>query len=263
MMAQAAAQNLQGAGAGGLRLALERLAAAPETFREQAAAAASGQASLPAVLLREIGETVLPRELTVVCGQETAAVLVAAQRRLAAVHMGTAPERGAGPDDPAAAARIFAGQLRALEEAAGGRGFAIRRRPCQAPDGAGSCPVEQLRKALEAPSRGGTLAAFRELAEAKAEAMVLCRGDEAPAESWGPEALLGRLQAACKAAAGRAGGGTAARLPEPKPECMLLPVSPQQSILAASAGGETLLLALSAEAATAVLEDWNSVFAAP
>lgn len=262
-MTDRAAHHLppQDSGGQALRQALARLAAAPAEIRGQARQAAAGQAPLAAALLREIGETVLPRELTVLCGRETAAVLIAAHRRLAGITLGsTAAASGAAPDDPAAAARLFAGRLRALETAVAGRGFSLRRRPCKVPEGAGSCTVQMLQDALAASAAGGPLEAFRVLAGAKAEAWMFCPQELQAPEAHGPEPLLQQLRAVRGAIAASAAPAASARLPGQRPECLLLPVSERRRIIAASAGGAWLLLALRAEAAAPVLDAWNRMF---
>ncbi|MEX0301349.1 MAG: hypothetical protein AB3N24_02890, partial [Leisingera sp.] len=230
-MADRAAHHLPLQGSSGRTLseALARLAATPAAIRGQASQAAAGREPLMAALLREISETVLPRELTVICGQQTAAVLLVAHRRLAGVCLDRPDDAGTGtgpaPDDPAAAARIFAGRLRALEAAAEAGGFTLRRRPCKTPQGAGSCTVQMLRDALAAEAAGGPLEAFRAIAEAKAEAWMFCSRKAQAPEAHGPENLLRQLDTVRGAIAPSAGPGVSARLPERRPECLLLPVS--------------------------------------
>lgn len=261
-MGDAAARELRmpnGTGQG-LHSALARLAAAPEADLQRANSTAAGQVPLTAALLQEIAETVLPREVTVLCGGKPVAVLFAAQRRLAGFTLGSAGNTGPGPDDPAAAVRIFARRLQTLQNAAGGGGFRIRRRPCKAPEGAGSCTVQQLNAALAGLSQHGPLEAFRNMAEAKALAWSYCGATGQPLETWGPEDLLSQLDAVRTAAAGAAGHKASLRLPEQKPDCILLPVSGQVSVIAASSGGASLIIAVPAAAAAALLAEWQSLF---
>ena len=118
----------------------------------------------------------------------------------------------------------------------------------------------RTRYALAAAAAGGPLEAFRALAGAKAEAWMFCPQEPQAPEAHGPEPLLQQLRAVRGAIAASAAPAASARLPGQRPECLLLPVSERRRIIAASAGGAWLLLALRAEAAAPVLDAWNRMF---
>lgn len=238
-----------------LRQALARLT------EPAGAGPAAGQESLSAAVLREISETVLPRQLTLVIGQQPAASLTLAQRRLAGFSLAAAADSSPAAEDPAAAAQLFAARLRRLEAAAEaqGRGFRFRRRPCAAPQGAGSCSARMLEAALSAAGHG-PLDRFRAQAADQAAAWLYCPRGSGSAETAGPAPLLAQLEAVRSALTARAARPASARVPVPKPDCLLLPVSPQQHILAASDGGALLLLALPPAAARAQAAAWSGLY---
>lgn len=242
-----------------LHQALRQLAQPVQALTARAQRAAAGQEPLQDALLREIGETVLPREITLCIGQTPAAVLTAAHRRLAGLSLGGTAEAGDAPEDPAAAARLFAARLNRLEAAAAGTGVTFRRRPCAAPQDAGSCTTAQLQEALAAAGRS-PLSSFRSAAAPQALAWIHCGpGGQAP-DTGGPEPLLNQLQAVRSTFAASAARPGSARMPARKPDCLLLPVSPDVRILAASHEEELLLLALPPAAVPGLIETWNSLF---
>ncbi|CUH99539.1 hypothetical protein [Leisingera aquaemixtae] len=242
-----------------LHQALRQLAQPVQALTAQAQRAAAGQEPLLPALLREIGETVLPREITLCIGQTPAAVLTAAHRRLAGLSLGGTAEAGAAPEDPAAAARLFAARLRRLEAQAASAGITFRRRPCAAPQGAGSCTAAQLQEALAAASRS-PLGTLRSAAAAQALAWIHCpAGAQAPV-SGGPAPLLQQLQAVRSAFAASAARPGSARMPAHRPDCLLLPVSPNLRILAAAHEDELLLLALPPGAVPGLIETWDALF---
>lgn len=244
---------------GALHQALRQLAQPVQALTARAQRVAAGQEQLLDALLREIGETVLPREITLCIGQTPAAILTAAHRRLASLSLGGTAEAGAGPEDPAAAARLFAARLNRLGAAAAGAGVTFRRRPCAAPQGAGSCTAAQLQEALAAASRS-PLRSFRSAAAPQAMAWIHCSpGGQAP-DTSGPEPLLNQLQAVRSTFAASTARPGSARVPARKPECLLLPVSPEVRILAAWHEDELLLLALPPETVPGMIETWNSLF---
>ncbi len=243
-----------------LHEALIRLADTPTAIRARVQQAAAGKEPLAAAVLREISETVLPRELTICVRQQSAAVLTIAQRRLTGLTLG----RSAGPtdetEDPDAAARIFAARLRTLDAAANGAGFTIKRRPCKATDGAGSCTAKMLSDAMGAAESSSPLDRFHARATPQAEAWISCGRGGNLSGSGGPEDLLCQLEAVRTVLAAKGACPSTARMPAPKPECMLLPVSPQRHIVVASVCGEQLLLTLRADAAEAALGIWAELF---
>ncbi|UWQ74274.1 hypothetical protein [Leisingera sp. M658] len=262
MMADAAAHLLpQPAGAGGaLQQALNRLAETPAAIRARVQQAAAGQEPLAVAVLREISETVLPRELTICVGQQSAAVLTIAQRRLTGLTLCRSADPADGAEDPDAAARIFAARLRTLDAVANGAGFTIKRRPCKATEGAGSCTAKMLSDAMGATGNSSPLDRFHARATPQAEAWMSCGRGGNLSGSGGPEELLCQLDAVRTVLAAQGAFPSAARMPAPKLECLLLPVSPQRCIIVVSVCGEQLLLTLRADAADAVLRMWTEIF---
>ncbi|OBY24876.1 hypothetical protein [Leisingera sp. JC1] len=240
-------------GASVLHQALVRLA-------QPACDAASGTGdSLTAAVLREIRETVLPREITLCINSRAAATLTVAQRRIAGLSLPDSAEPSSAADDPEAAAQLFAARLQRLQTGSKGGGFSFRRRPCPAPQGTGTCSAETLAATLAAAS-GGRLDQFRTRALPQAAAWLHCPQDSGQMRGGGPEALRTRLEAVRQTLASKAARPASARMPVPKPDCLLLPVSPQLHILAASDGGALLLLALPPEAARAQAAAWAGIY---
>ncbi|NVK12798.1 MAG: hypothetical protein HWE35_01335 [Rhodobacteraceae bacterium] len=250
------AQQIPQAGAGtasALQQALVRLA-------QPVRAAPSGSAdSLTDAVLREIRETVLPREITLCISGRAAATLTVAQRRIAGFTLQDSADPSSAAEDPEAAAQLFAARLLVLQ--AGGKSgkFSFRRRPCPAPQGAGTCSAGTLAAAVAAAS-GGRLDQFRARALPQAAAWLHCPAGSTQMRGDGPEALLARLDAVRQTLASKASRPASARMPVPKPDCLLLPVSPQLHILAASDGGALLLLALPPEAARTQAAAWASLY---
>lgn len=262
MMADAAAYLLPhpAGAAGALQQALNRLAETPTAIRAGMQQAAAGQEPLAVTVLREISETVLPRELTICVGQQPAAVLTVAQRRLTGLTLGRSADPADGAEDPDTAARIFAARLRTLDAVAGGAGFTIKRRPCKATEGAGSCTAKMLSDAMGAAESSSPLDRFHARATPQAEAWISCGRGGNLSGSGGPEELLCQLEAVHTVLAAKGACPSTARMPASKPECLLLPVSPQGCIIVVSACGEQLLLALRAGAADTMLRVWTEMF---
>ncbi|WP_052272514.1 hypothetical protein [Leisingera sp. ANG-M7] len=237
----------------GLHQALVRLA------QPARAAASSTGDSLTAAVLREIRETVLPREITLCIKGRAAATLTVAQRRIAGLSLPDSADPSSVAEDPETAAQIFATRLRQLKAASKSGDFSFRRRPCPAPQGTGTCSVGTLAAALAAAS-GGRLDHFRARALPQAAAWLHCPQGGGQIRGDGPEALLTRLDAVRQTLASRAARPASARMPVPKPDCLLLPVSPQLHVLAASDGGALLLLALPPEAARAQAAAWAGIY---
>lgn len=242
-----------------LHQALRQLAQPVQALTARTQHAAAGREPLLPAVLREIGETMLPREITLCIGQTPAAILIAAHRRLAGLTLKGTAEAGAAPEDPAAAARLFAARLSRLEAEAAGAGFSLRRRPCKAPEGAGSCTPEMLKEALAAPARN-PLSSIRAAAAEHALAWIHCGPSGQAPDTGGPPPLLNQLQAVRSAYAASAARPGSARMPARKPGCTLLPVSPEIRILAAAHEEELLLLALPPEAVPGLIETWNALF---
>ncbi|MFY0312565.1 hypothetical protein ACFMBG_22025 [Leisingera sp. D0M16] len=239
--------------------ALRRLAEPVQALPARTQHAATGGQPLIDALLREISETVLPREITLSIGQTPAAVLTAAHRRLAGLTLGGTAEAGAAPEDPAAAAELFAARLRRLEVEAAGAGFSLGRRPCKAPEGAGSCTPEMLQEALAAPARS-PLSSFRAAAADQALAWIHCGPGRQTPVTGGPAPLLDQLQAVRSTFTASATRPGSAKIPARKPDCLLLPVSSEIRILVASHEDELLFLALPPKAVPGLIETWNSLF---
>jgi hypothetical protein len=263
-MAEAAAHPFPAPRSGStvLHRALAQLVESPVDLRNRVQQAATGRASVIEALLHEIDTTVLPRELTVMCGDKPAAVLVAANRRLAGITLGRTADTGASADEPAVAARIFADRLRQLEAKAGSTGFTLRRRACEVPQGAGSCTVRTLSEALCGPQLS-QLEEFRSEAVKRALTWISSSQDGQAVGADGSEELLERLDAVKCLLPAAAVQGNASRLRGQKPECLLLPLSRDVQIIAAISSNDWLLLALPAAEVSAVLSDWNNAFGAP
>ncbi|OED50720.1 hypothetical protein AB838_00910 [Rhodobacteraceae bacterium (ex Bugula neritina AB1)] len=286
MMAKPARQSAGAALPGPLLQALIRLAqpagASPGTGTDTATdpdtdtGEGTGTGSFQAAVLREISETILPREITLCIGGRRAAVLTVAQRRLAGLSLNSAADEPAAAEDPAAAAQLFASHLLRLEAQADGQlvGQAItfRRRPCAAPQDAGSCSAETLAAALTAATGSTQLDRFRaqvaaleasqacERASIRASATLYCPSGGGQPQASGPEALLSQLDAVRQALMSKAARPASARMPAPKPECLLLPAGPQLQILAATDCGALLLMALPPEAARALAASWSHLY---
>jgi hypothetical protein len=241
-------------GASVLHQALVRLA-------QPACDAASGTSdSLTAAVLREIRETVLPREITLRINDRAAASLTVAQRRIADLSLRDSADPSSAAEDPETAAQVFAARLQLLQAGSKGGDFSFRRRPCPAPQGTGTCSAGTLAAALAAASGSGRLDHFRNQALPQAAAWLHCPQGSGQMRGEGPEVLLTRLDAVRQALASKAARPASARMPVPKPDCLLLPVSPQLHILAASDGGALLLLALPPEAARAQAAAWAGIY---
>ncbi|NSY41448.1 hypothetical protein [Leisingera sp. ANG59] len=255
-MAKSAQQTPQaGTGAASsLHQALIRLA-------QPSRAAPSGtDDSLSAAVLREIRETVLPREITLCISGRAAATLTVAQRRIAGLSLRDSADPSSAAENPETAAQLFAARLQQLQAGSRGQDFSFRRRPSAAPQGAGTCSAGTLAAALAAASGSGRLDHFRAQAQPQAAAWLHCPQDSGQMRGDGPEALLIRLDAVRQTLASRAARPASARMPVPKPDCLLLPVTPQLHILAASDEGALLLLALPPEAARAQAAAWQSLY---
>ncbi|MDC0659396.1 hypothetical protein N6L27_15455 [Leisingera sp. SS27] len=227
---------------------------------EPARAALSGTAdSLTDAVLREIRETMLPREITLCISGRAAATLTVAQRRIAGFTLQDSADPSSAAEDPETAAQLFAARLQLLQ--AGGKEgkISFRRRPCAAPQGAGTCSAGTLAAALAAAS-GSRLDHFRARALPQATAWLFCPRSTKEMQGDGPETLLTQLDAVRRALASKAARPASARMPVPKPDCLLLPVTPQLHILAASDGGGLLLLALPPEAARTQAAAWAGLY---
>ena len=239
--------------------AMFRLAAPAQAVHDGAKQAEEGQLPLVSVLLREIGETILPRELTVSAGKEAVAVLTVAQRRLAGVALASQQASGENADDPAAAARLYASRLRVLEAEIGDGGFSLLRCPCKSPEGAGNCTAEMLAEALGSATQC-PLKRFQAFAEARVSALLSCGEDGQVYDAKGPDYLLRKLSAVQAGVAARTGKSASLRMPERRPECLLLRLPSELCIINAAVGGNSLLLALAPDEVAPVLEAWKQVF---
>ncbi|MBY6141245.1 hypothetical protein KUV26_17540 [Leisingera daeponensis] len=215
--------------------------------------------TLSAAVLREISETVLPREITLCIGDRPAAVLTVAQRRLAGLSLGGAAAGTAAAENPKTAAQLFAAGLRRLESEGLGQEVSFRRRPCAAPQGASSCSVRRLAEALTAAG-GGRLDHFRAQAAPQAAAWLHCPRNGGQAQGNGPAELRTRLDAVRQALTAKSTRPASARMPVPKPDCLLLPVTPQLHILTASDSGALLLLALPPDEARTQAAVWRGIY---
>ncbi|KIC15788.1 hypothetical protein [Leisingera sp. ANG-DT] len=242
------------AAASALQQALVRLAQPGGT------AGAEATDSLGAAVLREIRDTVLPREIILYIRQQPAAVLTVVHRRLAGIRLNGCTDPSTAAEDPEAAAQLFAARLRQLDAQARDQAFSFRRRPCAVPQGAGSCTAGTLAAALTAGGSSSRLDKFRAQAEVQAVAWLHCPRHSAQTQAGGSDALLTRLDAVRKALTSKSARPASARMPVPKPDCLLLPVTPQLHILAASDGGALLLLALPPEAARTLMAIWCSLY---
>lgn len=240
--------------------ALRRLSVSPEDIRARALRAAEGREALAEVLLQEIDETVLPRELTISAGGARVAVLTVAHRRLAGVALHGKPDSASEADDPQMAAALFAGRLQRLQTEMPSGGFTILRRSCKGPAGAGSCTAQMLRDALSAVPEDSRLDRFRAAVQAHARAWIFGPAAGGAAQTGGAEEVLMQLGAARAALA--AGLQRTRRPPafQPKPECIVLPLSPGARVIAATDAGRFLLLACSASEAGDLLGKWQQVY---
>lgn len=261
-MVQPAVQDLQAAAlpASELEQAVRRLSLSCEDIRARARRAAEGRAPLAEVLLQEIDETVLPRELSIFAGADPKAVLTVAHRRLAGVALQGVPDGASEADDPQMAAALFAGRLKRLETEISGCGFTIMRRACKAPAGAGSCTAQMLRDALSETPEDSRLDLFRAAVQARASAWIFEPAGGGPLDTGGAQGVLGQLDAARAALVAGLQGTRRPPMFQSKPECFVLPLSPDARVIAATDAGQVLLLACSPPQAEEIMSKWQAVY---
>lgn len=142
------------------------------------------------VLLREIGETVLPRRIELKAQGVILATLTVSSRRLYAIARPQQGQSLASDVD----ARVFAAQLLDLSK----RATALTTRtiddPSQISDTGNSCSVAALRSALVIDDRPCDIAHLADLLEPTALAYLTWSGEQAKLVFSGEEAWRGLLQ---------------------------------------------------------------------
>lgn len=246
-----------------LRQALERLASEDAGALRSTEAKAAGFTELIDQIAREVDETVLPRNLVLLDGDEELAMLTISNRRLVAVR--SAKDHGAkNPSDAAdaaEAAKEFLEKIHAISEEAGpirlrlkGRveGFSVNEMSCSASD---------LMAAAREHAQKSRLDVFLADVRKQAEAWVFRPVVGADVKQDGPDEL-------CEALATlerefdqiTANQGEALRRTSMKPNCTFIPYT-QDRRFCVAVDGESALFAVVAEpGASALMNAWRKAY---
>ena len=232
-------------------------------------------------LLREIDETVLPRQITLFEGDRAVAQLAVSNRRLMAFDPVEGPQRGdpAPPADPETAARLYARRLVDLFARHADLRFAVTGRNPRAAQGGIGASARAL-GALVGQSPGddpgpGRLTDFAAALRPQARAWV--EQGAGRRDSGGSGEQIAALQAALASGlmAGPAGGtgpGMAAgpgaktgagtgRVGPGRPHCLMLPLPDGLVLIGAEDYGHRFAALIPAAAAPAAMDHWHSLFA--
>lgn len=212
------------------------------------------------LMLREIDETVLPRELSVFDGQRLLARLKVSNRRLVDLIVvgDDAQDRDLEPD---AAERVFARQLAELA----GRGKHLQVRvTARAPEFGQtgiSCSAARLATAAGLDASQGldlcALDAFQDRLTPQAGAWIRVGSSPGEVCSGGDRVAVARLQALHARGFASASPMQVARN---QPGCTLLPLPGNLNLVVAVDGRRRLLALIPASRATAVTSDWSAIY---
>ncbi|OUS36579.1 hypothetical protein A9Q94_08825 [Rhodobacterales bacterium 56_14_T64] len=244
---------------GALKQVLARFAADASCLLAEKQDAFEGRADLMHSLLREIDETILPRQLTLYFDQRAVAELTVSHRRLLSLDL-------SGVSSPAgnqtSIAQIYAQRLRQLVLSNKGAGFRITRQPCEISAESESCSARLLMETLTTQQDQGRLRSLMSSIGTDAEAWVFQDGSTAKTESFGPDDQIQRLtDLANSDAVARQKRRPTPQVPDQAPSCMVLTMSPNMRVIVACDRNEILLLTLSVQNLDAALQAWRSIFA--
>lgn len=241
-----------------LKQVLVRFAADASSLIAEKKDASEGRADLLHSLLREIDETILPRQLTLYFDQQMVAELTVSHRRLLSLDL-------SGVSSPAgnqtSIAQIYAQRLRQLVSSNKGTGFRITRQPCEISAESESCSARLLTDTLATQQGQGRLRSFMSSIEPDAEAWVLHDDSTEKTDSFGPDDQIQRLTDLAKTdIAARQKRRPTPRVPDQAPSCMVLTMSPGKRVIVACDRNEILLLTLSVQNLNAAMQAWRSIF---
>lgn len=238
---------------------LHRLALAGSMPSDQPEASANDDPASVALrlILREIDETVLPRHLTVFDGDHPMARLVVSNRRLLALEydQDTASEP---PSDSEAAARLFARQLRKLTSRARSLGLRATGRASDIGIAGVSCSAQRLAQAAGlSETEGGTNQLDAFLDHVKPFSHGWARTGE-DADSKGGDADLS-FQLAELIASGY-GQPRPVGVAPLRPECAVLPLPEEVSLVMATEGRRRLLAVIPTVSSPEIMSFWAGIY---
>lgn len=242
-----------------LKQVLARFAADASYLHAETKDAAEGRADLLQCLLREIDETILPRQLTLYFGQQVAAELTVSHRRLLSLDL-TGVSSSVG--NQSSIAQVYAQRLRQLVLSNKDTGFRIARQPCEIGAESESCSARLLMETLATQLGQGRLRSFMSSVGNDAEAWVFQDDSTTKTDSFGPDDQIQRLtDLANSDAVARQKRRPTPRVPDQAPSCMVLTMSPNMRVIVACDRTEILLLTLPTQNLDAAMQAWRSIFA--
>lgn len=243
---------------GALKQVLARFAADTSCLLAEKQDAFEGHANLLHSLLREIDETILPRQLTLYFDQQLVAELTVSHRRLLSFNLTATP---ASASDRSSVAQTYAQQMRQLVASYNGAGFRITRQPCDIGIESESCSAKLLVDTLAAQQDQSQLQGFLSLAAPSALAWMVQDNNAETTDCSGPEDLIQRLTGlANSSAAARQKRSATLRVPDQTATCMVLTMSPEVRVVLAVHQSEVLLIALPTRNLDTALHEWRSIF---
>ncbi|MCA0869801.1 hypothetical protein LCL97_03090 [Seohaeicola saemankumensis] len=209
------------------------------------------------LILREIDETVLPRYLTVYDSDRPLARLVVSNRRLFALECeGTAATEA--PSDPPAAARVFVKGLRNLATTATALRIRTSGRALEIGHSGVSCSASHLAAAAGLSENGGDadrLDAFVDQVKPFCHGWARCGLQDT--ETGGDAELADHLIGLSETGYGLA---RSARVAPSRPECAILPLPEEVSLVVAADGRRRLIAVIPTETAPDVLSVWAGIY---
>lgn len=242
-----------------LQQTLARFAADASSLLAEKQDAFEGRADLLHSLLREIDETILPRQLTLHFDQQVVAELTVSHRRLLSLDL-TGVSSPVG--NQTSITQIYAQRLRQLVLSNKGTGFRITRQPCEIGAESESCSAKLLMDTLATQQGQGRLRSFMSTVETDAEAWVFQDDSSKKTDSFGPDDQIQRLtDLANSDAAARQKRRPTPRVPDQAPSCTVLTISPDKRVIVACDRNEILLLTLPSQNLDTAMQAWRSIFA--
>lgn len=211
-------------------------------------------------VIREIDETLLPRQIRVEADTGATALLTVSSRRLVWLET-SAPDPAPLPDhDPNAAATWFIDRLETTFRNSRKIAFRISDRRPVVETSAVSCSAGQLRQAagLARPIEASEIS-FHEVLhslEAIADASILWRRGAAQAEEKGPDDLIGLLNCCERAQSNGRIGRT--QFKPAVPTCALLSLDDYTTLLIAEYQGERFFAAISTARTDVAMHAWKT-----
>lgn len=242
-----------------LRKVLKRLCAERTALSAERNTPAENGLGLVRRVIDEIDETILPRRIDIVAGDQVVGRMIASHRRLIALDTAhPAPESNATPEGMA---RAHVETLVQIGDSHPQASLCCRGRIENVATDSQSCSVEQLAACTVADDRTEPLERFLGEIEDRAQGWIRLGGRTTILGSGGSQDLVVRLADLGQLVAEkRMYKGSLSRLKRNEPTCSILPFSRTLRAVVASDSDDYVIAVLHHEDVTGTLADWQRFY---